>query len=105
MRKMLFAVVTAVSVAALAPHEATAAGHGSFGGHGGFGAHGGFGGGFPHRFHGFGPGFGVGFGFGYPYYGYYPYYYDYEDDGGCYVVRRRVHTRHGWRYRPVSVCE
>src|SRR5258708_2420313 len=45
----------------------------------------------------------VGFGLGsYGYYdGYYPYAYndDYYDDGGCYVVRRRVHTRYGWRVR------
>jgi len=43
--------------------------------------------------------------------GYYDDYYDYPyyvaddsyyDDGGCYVVRRRVHTRHGWRFQPVS---
>lgn len=41
------------------------------------------------------------------------YYYDYPysvaddtyyDDGGCYVVRRRVHTSYGWRIRPVQVC-
>jgi hypothetical protein len=40
----------------------------------------------------------VGFGFG-------PYAYDdyyYED--GCYTVRQRVHTRYGWRIRPVQVC-
>jgi hypothetical protein len=38
--------------------------------------------------------------------GYYPYAYndDYYDDGGCYVVRRRVHTRYGWRVRRVEVC-
>ena len=67
--------------------------------HGGFAA-GGFHGGRFHR-RAF-----VGFGFG-PYYdGYYPYAYDdsYYGDGGCYVVRRRVHTRHGWRIRPVQVC-
>ncbi len=29
---------------------------------------------------------------------------DYYDDGGCYVVRRRVMTRYGWRVRPVQVC-
>ena len=37
----------------------------------------------------------------------YPYYIAddfYYDDGGCYVVRRRVHTRHGWRIQPVQVC-
>ena len=45
-----------------------------------------------------------------PYYygpGYYPgYYYDggYYDEGGCYLVRQRVHTRHGWRVRRVEVC-
>jgi hypothetical protein len=53
-------------------------------------------------------------GLGYPYaygdYNYdYPYYdYAYDDsyygDGGCYVVQRRVHTRYGWRIRPVQVC-
>jgi hypothetical protein len=44
--------------------------------------------------------------------GYYDDYYDYPyytaDDsyynGGCYVVRERVHTRYGWRIRPVQVC-
>jgi hypothetical protein len=51
------------------------------------------------------------FGFGYPYDYYdYPYYDDYAyndtyyDDGGCYVVRRRVSTPYGWRIRPVQVC-
>jgi hypothetical protein len=43
----------------------------------------------------------------YPYYDdYYPsYLYDdsYYDDG-CYIVRQRVHTRYGWRIRPVQVC-
>jgi len=77
--------------------------------HGG-GFHGGFaGGGFRGR--GFHDGFHrrafVGLGFG-PYYddGYYPYAYndDDYDDGGCYVVRRRMHTHHGWRIRPVQVC-
>src|ERR1700692_3083489 len=45
----------------------------------------------------------VGLGFGSYYDGYYPYAYndDYYDDGGCYVVRRRLHTRYGWRVRPV----
>jgi hypothetical protein len=52
---------------------------------------------------------------GYPYAHYgdydydYPYYdYAYDDsyygDGGCYVVQRRVHTRYGWRIRPIQVC-
>ena len=35
---------------------------------------------------------------------YYYYYYD-DDDGSCYVVQRRVHTTHGWRLRPVQVCD
>jgi hypothetical protein len=85
---------------------------GGFGGGGGFrggGFHGGFasrgfnGGGFHRRAF-------VRVGLGsYGYYdGYYPYAYndDYYDDGGCYVVvvRRRVHTRYGWRVRPVQIC-
>ncbi|WP_257166667.1 hypothetical protein [Bradyrhizobium sp. SRS-191] len=74
---------------------------------GGFHHGGGFGHGFYH--HGFGPGFGIGFGFGYPYYyGGYPYNYypyTYEDIGGCYVIKKRVRTAHGWRLRPVEVCE
>ena len=45
--------------------------------------------------------------------GYYDDYYDYPyyvaddsyyDNGGCYVVQRRVHTRYGWLLRPVQVC-
>ena len=28
----------------------------------------------------------------------------YYDDGGCYVVQRRMHTRYGWHLRPVQVC-
>ena len=43
----------------------------------------------------------------YAYYDDYPYYYDdsyYGDDSGCYIVRQRVHTRYGWRIRPVQVC-
>jgi hypothetical protein len=51
------------------------------------------------------------FGF-YPYdaydypYGYYPYASSdsYADDGSCYVVQRRVHTKHGWRLQPRQVC-
>lgn len=46
-----------------------------------------------------------------PYFGYgvgyddYPYYYnDYYEDGGCYLVRRRVLTRYGWHIRRVQVC-
>jgi hypothetical protein len=43
----------------------------------------------------------------YPYgYGYSPYGYNdaYYDNGSCYVVRRRVHTTHGWRLQPRQVC-
>jgi hypothetical protein len=42
------------------------------------------------------------------YYDYYDYPYGYDDsyydNGNCYVVQRRVHTRAGWRVRPVQVC-
>jgi len=86
-----------------------AAAHGPGGFHGGGFHGGGFHGGFHHGgfYHGFGPGFGLGFGFGYPYYYGYPDYYPYtyEDLGGCYIVRKRVRTAHGWRYRRVEVCE
>ena len=37
----------------------------------------------------------------YPDYAYNDYYYD---NGGCYIVHRRVHTPYGWRIRPVEVC-
>src|ERR1700678_1142018 len=51
-----------------------------------------------------GGGFRGGFGFGYwgPGYGY-PYgYIGYDDDvPSCYLVRRRILTRHGWRIRRV----
>jgi hypothetical protein len=69
--------------------------------------HGGFGRGFHHHH---GRRFFVG---GFFPYGYYDDYYDYPsyvaddssyDDSGCYVTQRRVHTRHGWRIRPVQVC-
>jgi hypothetical protein len=56
----------------------------------------------------------VGTAFGLGLYGAYPYYYDddyypyYANDDyyevGCYLVKRRVHTRYGWRVRPVQVC-
>jgi hypothetical protein len=90
-------------------HSSAALGGGGFRGggfHGGF-ASGGFHGGGFHR-GGFHRRAFVGFGLGsYGYYdGYYPYAYndDYYDDGGCYVVRRRVHTRYGWRVQRVEVC-
>ena len=114
LRKVLIVLAAAASVGLLAPGMAQA--RGGMGGHGGMGGgmggHGmgghGFGG------HGFGRGigigaFGLGLGLGYGYldYGYpYPYYGDYyaDDGGGCYVVRQRIHTRYGWRVRPVEVC-
>ena len=58
----------------------------------------------------------VGAGLGYGLYGYgYDDYYGYGDgygydnsyyygDSGCYIVRRSVLTRYGWRIRPVQVC-
>jgi hypothetical protein len=53
----------------------------------------------------------LGLSYPYAYYGDYDYdypHYAYDDsyygDGGCYVVQRRVHTRYGWRSRPVQVC-
>jgi hypothetical protein len=94
----------------LGTSSTSALAHGS--GHGGgFGGHG-FGGGFRgggFRGSGFrGAGFGLGLGLGYgayPY-GYYDGYYPYvEDESVCYVTRRRVMTRYGWRIRRVSVCE
>jgi hypothetical protein len=27
-----------------------------------------------------------------------------DDEGGCYLIRRRVMTRYGWRIRRVQVC-
>jgi hypothetical protein len=78
---------------------AGAIGGGFRGGGGGFRGGGFRGGGFRGR--GFrGAAFGFGLGLGYPYYD--PYYYD--DDGACYLVRRRVMTPYGWRIRPVEVC-
>jgi hypothetical protein len=58
-------------------------------------------------FGGAGLGYGLYGPYGYDDYGYgYPYAYNdsYDDNGDCYVVRRRVHTTHGWRVRPVEVC-
>jgi hypothetical protein len=43
---------------------------------------------------------GYGYGYGYPYgYGGYD-----DDEGGCYLVRQRVRTRHGYQIRRVEVC-
>jgi hypothetical protein len=94
--------------------RSAAIGGGGFPGRG-FAAHGFGGRGFHHGFrhrHGFplaafaaGVGYGLydpyGYDYGYPYYGYDDSYYD---DGGCYVVQRRVLTPYGWRLRPVQVC-
>jgi hypothetical protein len=91
-------------------------------GGGGRFAHGFSGAGFRHGFHhgrGFPFGaFAVGLGLYAPYgyygddyygdYGYgYPYYAAsyYGDDGGCYIVRRRVVTPYGLRIRRVTVCD
>lgn len=117
LRKTLIALAAVATVGLLATDMAQARG---FGGHGGFvgGGHfGGFrggGGGFGRGF-GYGVGgFGLGVGLGYGVYGPYGYYGGYgpyseggyyaDDGGGCYVVRQRVHTRYGWRVRPVEVC-
>ena len=108
MRKTFIALFIHAAVGVIQSSEAFARGGGGGGGHGGgFGGggfHGGFGGG-GFRGGGFrGRGFG-GYGFGLYYGGYYPYAYnDYYDDGGCYLVRRRVMTPYGWRIRPVQVC-
>jgi len=123
LRKTVIALFAVASIGMLAPGAASARG-GGIGGHaGGFAGHAGagfagvHGGGFHGGFHhgrGFGVGaFGLGLGYGlyapYDYYADYGYpYYAYNDsfyDGdGCYVVRRRVHTPHGWRIRPVQIC-
>ena len=85
-------------------------GHGGGGGGGGhFGGGGGFHGGGPGGFHGggFHDGFrGHGFiGLGVGPFPYDSYYYDNDEEGGCYLVRRRVHTHHGWRIRRFEVCD
>jgi hypothetical protein len=110
LRKALIVLAAAASIGLLAPGMAQA--RGGMGGHGGMG--GGMGGhgmgGHVFGGHGFGRGIGIGafgLGLGYGYYDYsYPYYGDYyaDDGGGCYVVRQRIHTRYGWRVRPVEVC-
>jgi len=126
LHKTMIALFTAASVGMLAPSVTSA--RGGFGGGGGGGFHGGGGGsfhgagfggggfrggGFHHGFHHHGRRFAFGafaFGPGYPYAYYgdddydYPYYDSSYGDSGCYAVQRRVHTRHGWRIRPVQVC-
>jgi hypothetical protein len=94
--------VAGASAVLLGASSTAALAHGG-GGHGGGGGGGHGGGGFR------GGGFrGGGFGFGYWGLGYdYPYgyggYYD-IDETTCYVARRRVMMRHGWRIRRVDVC-
>lgn len=118
LRRSLLVLATVASMALLAPNVASARGGfggGHFGGghFGGGGWHGGYGRGFGYGIGAFGLGVGLGYGLYGPYgpYGYYgsPYYYGgyegyYDDDGGCYLVRRRIHTRYGWRIRPVEIC-
>jgi hypothetical protein len=133
LRKTMIALLATAAVSMLVPGVAAArgGGGGGGGGHGGGGGggwHGGGGGGGWHgggmAWHGGGmawhnAGFAGGHfhngfnhrrvffvGAGPGYYDDYPYYYDdgYADDGGCYIVRQRVHTRHGWRLRHVQVC-
>ena len=89
LRKTIIALLAVAALGLVSPTGAFARGGG--GGHGG-GFHGGgfHGGGF--RGGGWG-GWGLGFG--------YPYYYG----GDCYLVRRRVLTRYGWRIRRVEICD
>jgi hypothetical protein len=130
LRKTIIALLALASMAVFVPIGASARGGGGGGGHGGMGGGMGMGmgggmhvgggmgghmhigggrphfGGFHHRFGG------IGFGFYGPYYDddyYYPYesYPSYGDEGygDCYLVKRRVHTRHGWRRRIVRICQ
>jgi hypothetical protein len=125
LRKVVIALLAVVAIG-MSPTVASARGgfggfHGGFGGggwHGGGWRGGGWGGGWRGPAYGaIGLGVGLGLagayaGYGYPYgYGYGgPY--GYDDDygyasygGGCYVVRHRVATPYGWRFRPVQVCD
>jgi hypothetical protein len=99
-KKTLIGLFAVAAVSMLSPNVASArAGFGGF--HGGGFHGGGFrGGGFGFGF--WGPGYG--YPFGYPFD--YPYgYVGYDADGpNCYLVRRRVMTRHGWRLRRAQVC-
>lgn len=128
MRKTGMALVAAALISLAGSTGALAhGGGGGGGGHGGGGGGGGHGGGGGGHFSGgggfHGGGFGgfrgggggfhdgfhrhVFFGFGggpYADDSYYPYY-DGDEDGGCYLVRRRVHTHHGWRIRRFEVCD
>jgi hypothetical protein len=92
-RKAIIALLALMVVALTFPSAVFArSGHG--GGHFGGGG-GGFRGGFRGR----------GRGFGFFDYGYFPSDYGtYYGNEGCYLVRKRVKTRHGWRIRRVEVC-
>jgi hypothetical protein len=98
-RKTIIALFAVAAVGLVSPTVASARG----GGHGGGGGF--HGGGF--RGAGLGVGLGLGLAGAYGAYGY-PYGYGYDsyayDDGGCYLVRRRVMTPYGWRLRRVQVC-
>ncbi|MCA1387689.1 hypothetical protein I6F20_01275 [Bradyrhizobium sp. IC3123] len=123
LRRMMMTALAVAAVGLSAPQKAEAGG--GFGRGGGFHGGGFHGGGFHgwgyRHWHGggFWPGIGIGvglagaglyggyYGYGYPYYGG-PTLYGagYNDGyGGCYVVRKRVMTPSGWRYRQVDVCE
>jgi hypothetical protein len=101
-RETVVALLVVAAAGLLAPSVASA--RDRFGGHRGD-FHGAFHGGGLH-----GHGLAFEFGFYTPYalhgaYGYpNPYIDDGDDDTGCYVVQRRVHTRHGWRLRRFQVC-
>jgi hypothetical protein len=95
MRKMIVCLFVLAVVAMCSTTEASARGGGHGGGFHGGGFHGGFRGGFG--------------GFYGPYYGYgddyYPYGYEpYSGYDGCYIIRRRVLTHHGWRIRRIRAC-
>jgi hypothetical protein len=81
-RKIALGLVAAASLGAMALAPSAASAHGW---HGGW-----------HHGHGFGHHFGHGFGVAYVG--------GYDDDGGCYVVRR-VPTRFGFRMRTINVCD
>jgi hypothetical protein len=102
LRKTMLAVIAVAAIGLGTTADVSARGGGGGGGHGG-GHGGGFGGGGFRGggFRGGGIGYGGYYGYGYPFA--YGGYYD-DDEGGCYLVRQRVRTRHGYRIRRVEVC-
>lgn len=83
---------------ALAPDSAFAHGPGGGGGHWAGGGH-------FHRGYGFGIAVPYFYAPDYYYPDYYgPYYYGPGYGPGCVRVRQHVHTKHGWRWRLVTVC-